>query len=276
MTSACGRAIATIMSVSASRNSTGGMWRRRRWPAPIASLTMREARIAHRELLLPAQEPPVREHEERHGREQPQQLGPEERHAAPMCCGKPPPAASWLRRLRKSAKRRIASTRSSSVASSSASTPACRKAVRNSASRCLRELGEALAEALVVGVDEDLLAGLGVLDDEQPEVGQLHLQRIVEAHRDHLVARREMGERLAPAGTADEVGNDEYQRAALDDIVRRAQEIVEVGSGSTAWPPAASACGAGCAARGAGRCARGSPRRLRCRRTARRRDCRGA
>ena len=40
VTTAAGRAMATIINVSASRNSSGGMWRRKRWPAPIASLTI--------------------------------------------------------------------------------------------------------------------------------------------------------------------------------------------------------------------------------------------
>ena len=84
--------------------------------------------------------------------------------------------------------------------SSSASTPARgeaaaqrrpRAAAAASAKRC--------AKAAVVGVDEQLLAGLGVLHQQQPEVGQLHLDRVVEPHRDDLVPLREMGERLAPS-----------------------------------------------------------------------------
>ena len=37
VTTAAGRAIATIISVSAIRNRSGGTWRRKRLPAPIAS-----------------------------------------------------------------------------------------------------------------------------------------------------------------------------------------------------------------------------------------------
>jgi len=51
-----------------------------------------------------------------------------------------------------------------------------------------------------MGVDEHLLAGLGVLDDQQTEVGQVHLQRVGEPHRQDLVPLCEMGERLRPAG----------------------------------------------------------------------------
>ena len=36
-------------------------------------------------------------------------------------------------------------------------------------------------------------------DHQEAEVGQLHLQRVVEAHRDHVVALREMRERLLPS-----------------------------------------------------------------------------
>ena len=70
-------------------------------------------------------------------------------------------------------------------------------AARSSASRRSRGGGEALAEAAVVRVDEQLLAGLGVLHHEQAEVGQLHLERIVQPHRDDLVALRE----AAPSGS---------------------------------------------------------------------------
>ena len=74
-----------------------------------------------------------------------------------------------------------------------------RSASRSAASRCCGRGGEALAKAAVVRVDEELLAGLGVLHHEQAEVGQVHLERIVQAHRDHLVALRELAERLAPS-----------------------------------------------------------------------------
>ena len=98
-----------------------------------------------------------------------------------------------------SAKRRIASTRSSSVDSSSASTPASRNAARRLGLAPLRGRGEALAEAAVVGVDEELLAGLGVLHHQHAEVGQLGLERVVQPHRDHLVALREAAERARPS-----------------------------------------------------------------------------
>ena len=67
--------------------------------------------------------------------------------------------------------RTIASTRSSSVESETASTPDRRKASLKVASRRVRGLSEAAPEALVVGVDVELLAGLGVLHDQRPTSG---------------------------------------------------------------------------------------------------------
>ena len=44
-----------------------------------------------------------------------------------------------------------------------------------------------LLEQRVAGVGEHLLAGLGVLDQHQAEVGQVELHRVDDADRDHLV-----------------------------------------------------------------------------------------
>ena len=173
----------------------------------------------------------------------------------------------------------IASTRSSSVASSSASTPACAERRAQLLLARARRLREALAEAAVVRVDEQLLAGLGVLHHEQPEVGQLQLQRIVEAHGDHFVALREVRERLAPSPGVlmkSETTNTSERRcitwnAALQEARRgrSPRDCVALGP--------RRACGAGCAARGA-RPLRARDDRVdaRRRRTARRRGCRGA
>ncbi len=90
------------------------------------------------------------------------------------------------------------------------------------------ELGEAPAKAAVVGVDEQLLAGLGVLHDQQAEVGQRHFHRVVQPHRDDVVPLREVGERLFPARRADEVGDDEHQRAPRRDAVRGLEEVGEL------------------------------------------------
>ena len=83
------------------------------------------------------------------------------------------------------------------MASSSVSTPARASASRSAVLAPLGGGGEALAKAAVVRVDDELLAGLGVLHRDQAEVGQLHLERVEQAHGDHLVAPREL--RRAPA-----------------------------------------------------------------------------
>ncbi len=104
-----------------------------------------------------------------------------------------------------------------------------RNAERSSASRRFAASSKRSAEAAVVGVDEQLLAGLGVLDDDHAEIGQVHLQRIVEAHGDDVVPLREMGQRLRPAGRADEIGDDEHQRSPRRDAIGRLQQLAEVG-----------------------------------------------
>ena len=108
--------------------------------------------------------------------------------------------ASCRRRFRSAAIRTIASTRSSSVDSETASTPARLNASLKVASRCSRGLSEAPPEALVVRVDVELLAGLGVLHDQRPDVGQLHLAPVEEPDGEHLVALGEQVERPLPAG----------------------------------------------------------------------------
>ena len=150
--------------------------------------------------------------------------------AGPRClAGNPPPVASWPRRLRRSAKRRIASTRSSFVDSSSASTPGVGEGRAELGLALLGGLLEALAESAVVRVDEELLARLGVLHDQHAEIRQLHFQRVVQAHGDDVVPLREVGERLRPSRRADEIRDDEDERAPRRHRIGGAQELAEVG-----------------------------------------------
>ena len=58
---------------------------------------------------------------------------------------------------------------------------------------------EAAPEARVAGVDEQLLAGLGVLHDDDAGVGQLDLAGVPQPNRDDLVPLREERERRAPS-----------------------------------------------------------------------------
>ena len=77
-------------------------------------------------------------------------------------------------------------------------------------------------------VDEHLLAGLGVLEHEQPQVGQLRFQRILQPHRDDFVPLGELAERPLPARRADEVRDDEQERAPVDEVEGALQQCVEL------------------------------------------------
>ena len=95
--------------------------------------------------------------------------------------------------------RTIARTRSSSVESDRASTPARLKAVGHGRLALAGGLLEAAPEARVVGVDVELLAGLGVLHDQRPDVGQLDLARVRQADGEDLVAPVEQAAAAAPS-----------------------------------------------------------------------------
>jgi len=111
--------------------------------------------------------------------------------------------------------RTMARTRSSSVESASASTPARLKATVHFRLAPAGRLLEAAPEARVVGVDIELLAGLGVLHDQRADIGQLNLARVGKADGDDLVTSIQQTQRSFPTGNADEVRDDEDQRAAL-------------------------------------------------------------
>ena len=77
-------------------------------------------------------------------------------------------------------------------------------------------------------VDEQLLAGLRILDDQKAQVRQLHFQRIVEADGDDIMAARKLCERLCPTGRADEIGDDENERAPRRHAPGHLQQVREV------------------------------------------------
>ena len=194
------------------------------------------------------------------------------------CRGKPPPRRAGCGACANRRNRRIASTRSPSVESSSASTPAlpeCRP--RSSVSRRAAASAKRLRNASIMRVDEDLLARLGILDRRtSPRSGSSQLQRIVEPHGEHLVAPCEARQRLRPTGRAEEIGDEEHERAPLDDIRRRLKEIAQVRSRRSVGARGATSSVPGCAARDAGRSSAGSRCPSARRRRSRRRDCRGA
>ena len=91
-----------------------------------------------------------------------------------------------------------AASRSWSVVIRWASTPARRIASARAVLAGADLGGEAAAQQRVAGVDEELLAGLRVLDQDQAEVGQLQLGRVDHADHHHLVAVGEPGQRTVP------------------------------------------------------------------------------
>ena len=88
---------------------------------------------------------------------------------------------------------------------------------------------EPTPEPRVAGVDEELLSGLGVLQDDHPRIDQADLARVPEAHRDDLVALREHPERPFPPRLADEIGEDEDQRPPADGGEPGPEEPAQIG-----------------------------------------------
>ena len=89
-------------------------------------------------------------------------------------------------------------TRSSAVETSQMSARACSVAARSSASRCLARGPQAVPELGVARVDDELLAGLGVLDHDHAGVGELVLPGVDEPDRDDLVPLAQLQQRSLP------------------------------------------------------------------------------
>jgi hypothetical protein len=193
----------------------------------------RQAGVAQRRPGLAAQDEEVGRDEERHQREQPEEFGPEEGHRTASRCA----AMRAALAVRAGGELGAALAQVGEAQDRVGEVVVGGELERVDAGvaeglaqlelAAARELGEALAEAPVVRVDEELLAGLGVLHHEQADVRELHLERIVQAHRDHLMAAREQRERLGPAGRADEIGHHEDERAALHHRESRVQQLLE-------------------------------------------------
>ena len=109
------------------------------------------------------------------------------------------------------------------------STPARSVSARSSASRVLAGLAQAMPELGVARVDRELLAGLGVLDDDHAGVGKLVLARIEQPDRDDLVALGQLQQRALPAGRGDEVGDEDDERAPPDRAERELEQARQVG-----------------------------------------------
>jgi hypothetical protein len=87
-----------------------------------------------------------------------------------------------------------------------------------------------------VGVDVELLAGLGILHDQRADIGKLDLAPVEQPDGQDLVPLRELVERPLPAGRADEIRDDEDERAALDRVLAGLQQGRQVGERSPGKP----------------------------------------
>ena len=128
--------------------------------------------------------------------------------------------------------RTIASTRSSSVDERHGVDAGALEGVAERRLAPFGRLAEASPERRVVRVDVELLAGLGVLHDQRPDVRQLHLAPVEQPDGEDLVPLGEQVERPLPAGRADEVGDHEHQRAALDRLLAGLEQRRQVGRGA--------------------------------------------
>ena len=91
-------------------------------------------------------------------------------------------------------------------------------------------VAEAGAEPRIGGVDEQLLAGLGVLDHDQADLGERVVRGVDHPQRDDVVAVREPDERALPLARADEV-RDHHDQAAPRQRRDRVEHRGEVGGG---------------------------------------------
>ena len=116
-----------------------------------------------------------------------------------MCPGTPPPEDARLRIWRRSAKRSKASIKSLSVDSSRGIDAGTGEALAQAQFARRGKFGKAPPEPLVMRIDKQLFAALGILQEKHAEIRQFVLKRIRQAHRDHLMASRQPPQGLLPA-----------------------------------------------------------------------------
>ncbi len=227
-TLACGRAIAIVSTTNPATSRTPGRTARTR-PRGRRPAVRRRAAGAHRarpkqgRRALPAArlDRARHEHADRHQHEQQEQLGQREGHPRPR-----------RRRLRRAAIRTIAADEVLVGRQGHGVDPRPPEGALELGLARGRGVGEPGTELGVVGVDDQLLAGLGVLDHDRADVRQRRLARIDQPHGQHLVPPVEEMQRLLPAGRADEVGHDHDHRPPPDLAMRGLEQGGEVGDGS--------------------------------------------
>ena len=215
-TSTCGRAIATVSAVSASRNSSGREVAPPPGRAGHDAPEQLEVGEAHRVGAAPALGHHVQRRDQR-DREQPEQR---ER-----------PLEAHRRFLAFARLRWRASSRSQSpeVESTMCSAPdrrsSCASSSRSSAARAANRS----RSLRLVRVDAQLAAGLGVDEPQVADGGQLLLARVAHLERDHVMAVQQAQQRLAPVARPAKVRHDHDQAARAGEARGARHRVGEVG-----------------------------------------------
>ena len=285
MTTAIGRAAASSMAARASRNSSGGMWRRTLWPAPMASSRSTGWRSAApasscaasaRRTAAPAAAAPAAARgigaRGSSWSRLLRRLASGARQAAP--------AASLARRLRMSVKRTMASTRSPSVDSSSASTPARHEAPRAGRPRVaaamrakrLRKPASWVSTSNCSPVSASR-SGTRPRSGRSSSSGSNRRTATTSWRCASCASGRSQPGSLMKSETTNTVERRWISVGGRLPAGRRSRVVPDCRA--RARPRGAASRAAG-AAHGAGRCAAESPRPRRCRRASRRPGCRGA
>ena len=92
-----------------------------------------------------------------------------------------------------------------------------------------RDLGQAVPEAGIAGIDRPLAPGLGILDHEQADVRQAELARVDDLNGDDLAATPEARQRRAPgADLGNEVRHHDREPTSSQDVAEAVDRAPEV------------------------------------------------
>src|SRR3954465_15150686 len=86
------------------------------------------------------------------------------------------------------------------------------------------------AKTAIMGVNEQLFSGLGILHHDETEIGYLHFERIIKAHGNDLMALRQVRQRRRPSRSTNEIRNHKDQRPSLHHPKSAVQKLTEVGN----------------------------------------------
>jgi hypothetical protein len=91
------------------------------------------------------------------------------------------------------------------------------------------DIRQPAAETLVAGVDRSLAASLGILDDEEADVGQAELAGIEHLDGDDLAPPTQPGKRRSPGlGGGDEVRDHDGEPTPAQDVAETVDGLTEI------------------------------------------------